>query len=37
MDIIGRDKPFLKNSIDFAVGVIMASFGVQLFPREMRW
>ena len=37
MDIIGRDKAFLKNSIDFAVGVIMAGLGVQLFPREIRW
>lgn len=35
--VTSRDKVFLKNSIDFAIGAIMASFGVQLFPRGMRW
>ncbi|KAF8428991.1 cytochrome P450 [Tirmania nivea] len=35
--VICRDKAFLKNAIDFAVGVVMAGYGVQLAPKKMRW
>lgn len=36
-DLLCQNKPFLKNAVDYAVGIIIAGYGVQLCPRELQW